>query len=159
MHLNSFVIGIAGGVLFRAHVVHRRDAQGWGWTLVVGSLAALLALSAHDDGGLFHNGLLAPLFLLGIVGLALDTSWLSRVFSNKLCLALGNMSFGVYILQEPVMLSLMAAIGRIARAPVFFFPYLLILLFVSALAVSFIEQPMHRFLLKRIQRKRIPSPP
>jgi peptidoglycan/LPS O-acetylase OafA/YrhL len=86
MHVNSFLIGVGGGLAFRAGVF-QRVAVGWpGWVFAMGALVALFGIVAVNDSGfVFHDGLLAPLFLVLIAGFALDTSWISRAFSGNLC--------------------------------------------------------------------------
>ncbi|MFZ5877174.1 MAG: acyltransferase family protein [Nitrospirota bacterium] len=150
MHLNSFVIGAAGGLAFRANVFHRVAGVRPGWMFAAGALVALLGIVAVNESGyLLHDGLLAPLFLTLIVGVALDTSRIARALSSNPCLALGNMSFAVYILQAPVkvlFLQLLARLG-VGELLAWWFPYLIVLLIVSAAAVALIEKPFHRALV------------
>jgi peptidoglycan/LPS O-acetylase OafA/YrhL len=150
MHLNSFLIGVGGGLAFRANVFHRFGTTGRGGVVAMGALIALFVIIAFDNVGyVLHNGLLAPLFLVLIVGFALDTSWVTRAFSGNLCSALGNMSFALYILQLPVKMMFIIAFSWLGLRgiSVWWFPYLVTLLIVSAVAVVFIEKPFHRLLV------------
>jgi peptidoglycan/LPS O-acetylase OafA/YrhL len=120
---------------------------------VAGSLIGVLVAATVDESDyLLHDGLLAPLFLLLILGLAVDTSWQARVFSTKTALALGNMAFAVYILQGPWKVTFLTALSRLGLRPMseFWFPYLVTLLIVSAVAVVFIQNPLHRLLVARM---------
>jgi peptidoglycan/LPS O-acetylase OafA/YrhL len=150
MHLNSFLIGVAGGLAFRGNVFQRVAGPRPGWVFAAGATVVLLGIVAVIDSGyVLHNGLLSPLFLLLIVGVALDTSWIARALSSNLCLALGNMSFAAYILQAPVKVVFLQVLARLGvGGPLaLWLPYLVLLLIVSAVAVAFIEKPLHRILV------------
>jgi peptidoglycan/LPS O-acetylase OafA/YrhL len=150
MHLNSFLLGVGGGLAFRSNVLQRLAGARPGWMFAAGAFVALLGIVAVNDSGyLLHDGLLAPLFLVLIAGFALDTSGVARAFSSNLCLTLGNLSFAVYILQAPVKVLFLQVVARLGlggmSAP--WLPYLVVLLAVSALATAFIEKPLHRVLV------------
>ncbi|HET8761295.1 MAG TPA: acyltransferase [Nitrospiria bacterium] len=150
MHLNSFLIGVGGGLAFRADALQRMAGGRPGWVLATGALVALLGIVAVDDSGyVLHDGLLAPLFLVLIVGVALDTSMVARAFSSRACVALGNLAFAMYILQLPVKAVLLAGVSRFEGRGLSasWISYLVVLLLVSALAVALIEKPFHRMLV------------
>jgi peptidoglycan/LPS O-acetylase OafA/YrhL len=153
MHLNSFLIGVGGGIVFRADVLHRPNVHRWSGIGVMGSLVGLFVAAVVDDSGfLVHDGLLAPLFVIFIVGVALDRSWLARACSTKTALALGNMAFAIYILQAPWKVTVLTGLSQLGFRPMsdYWFPYLVTLLIVSVLAVVFIENPLHRLLLRKL---------
>ena len=118
-------------------------------------------MNAVKSGYLLHNGLLAPLFLIAIFAMALDSSWLARVFSTGTALILGNMSFAIYILQGPWKVTFLTALSRLGFRPMpeFWFPYLITLLAVSLMAVVLVEGPLDRLLLRRISPKRTVEAP
>ncbi len=78
-------------------------ALGSAWAL---SLAAAIAIVGWGGAPyvLLHNGLLAPLFAVAIVGLAQGTGPLARVLGSAPARALGDASFALYALQEPLWL-------------------------------------------------------
>ncbi len=160
MHLNSFLIGVGGGVIFRSDVLHSQNVHRWSWIASIGSIVGLFVAAVVDDSGyLVHDGLLAPLFLIFIVGVALDKSWLARACSTKTALALGNMAFAIYILQAPWKVTVLTGLSQLGLRPMsdYWFPYLVTLLMVSALAVVFIENPLQRLLLRTLSPPRADS--
>lgn len=150
MHLNSFLIGVGGGLAFRGNVFQRMAGGRPGWVVAAGALAALLGIVAVDDFGyVLHDGLLAPLFLALIVGVALDASMVARAFSSRACVALGNLAFAMYILQLPVKAVFLAGVSRFdgRGMSASWMSYLVVLLLVSAVAFVLIERPSHRALV------------
>ncbi len=77
-----------------------------------GSVAAALALAAAVAvlawGGLpyplLHNGALVPLFAVAVVGLARGAGPLARLLGSRPAQVLGDASFALYALQEPLWL-------------------------------------------------------
>ncbi|HOC53642.1 MAG TPA: hypothetical protein PK476_02695 [Candidatus Pacearchaeota archaeon] len=51
---------------------------------------------------LHHNGLLAPVFALLIIGGASSSGIMKRILSMPLFVKMGDISYGIYILQFPV---------------------------------------------------------
>lgn len=148
MHLNEFVLGNIAGFYFLAQ---GKKLQGNYdiWILV---LLLALVLAIHFLPFLnFHNGLLAPLFLPLIVLLAANTGTITRWFSHRLPVFLGEISYSMYILQLPVFYYLKPLdLG----SPVLTF-WVKVILHIGICSVCFIavEKPMRQW-IKNINFKR-----
>ena len=98
----EFLAGVVLGLLHARGLSLRRGAALAG-PLALAGVAALLAW----DGAPFvlvHNGLLAPLFAIALLALAAGGGPLARVLSSRPARALGDASFALYVLQEPLWL-------------------------------------------------------
>ncbi len=145
LHLGSFVAGIATGVLFvRGRLTWLRGP--W-WGLGLGT--AFVGATVIDPGpvyALYHDGLLAPLFLLGI-GWCAGIRWIPGPIVR-----LGEASYSLYILQYPlwelyrraVEASGVELIGRKALAV-----YAVLATIASLLAFELLEKPARRAIRSR----------
>ncbi len=96
----EFVAGVALGFLSRRGVAFERRAAmaaGAGFAASVGVLAW-----NGVPYVLLHNGMLVPAFALIVLGLARGTGAVSRVLGSAPARTLGNASFAIYALQEPL---------------------------------------------------------
>lgn len=136
MHLSQFLIGMAGYYLF-SHIqsIHKYLSPVVLF-LIIAACVLYLPLSKH-------NGLLAPLFVLFIVGVA--TSRKSLLATRPL-VYFGEISYGIYILQMPVFMALQKLNDTALHLS---YGYFLMLFFValllfSALCYRFVEKPLRR---------------
>lgn len=110
MHLNTFMMGvIAGAWLQTGRLTYLcAPALNTGGLLLVSSLIIVLLIIRQtliDVSGIaldYTNGLIAPLFLLFIVLLTLNTGKISQFLRHKWLVLLGEASFSLYILQKPL---------------------------------------------------------
>lgn len=116
-HALTFVGGCYGGVAFK-------NLQGWfgkyGQWVALAAAVGLVAVAWAPDQLLryHHNGLFAPLFFPLIAGLAgTPRAPVSRVFASRPCELLGEVSYGVYILQAPVALVYFWAVSALGAPP------------------------------------------
>lgn len=135
-HLNGFIIGITGGYLYQR--VHERGIKLS--SLVFASL--IIAVITWRPVSL-HNGMLAPLFIVFIVAVASRQpaflKWQPLVF-------LGEISYGIYLLQEPVYKFMMQMNQDHLQweYPGLFYTYLGVLLIVATVSYHYIETPLRR---------------
>jgi peptidoglycan/LPS O-acetylase OafA/YrhL len=98
----EFLAGVALGILERRGALVFRGAG------IAGAGALLLAVLVLAWGGapyvLLHNGILVPLFAIAILGLARGEGALSRALGSRPARTLGDASFALYALQEPLWL-------------------------------------------------------
>ncbi|MFO0582693.1 MAG: acyltransferase [Anaeromyxobacter sp.] len=94
----EFAAGVALGLLHARGAVRAPPAAA---PLALGAVALVLATGAAPYL-LLHNGLLAPLFALVLLALATGEGWLARALASRPAVALGEASFALYILQEPL---------------------------------------------------------
>jgi peptidoglycan/LPS O-acetylase OafA/YrhL len=104
----------------------------------------------------FHNGLLALFFIPLIMLLALNDGKISVLFKSKVCVFLGEISFGIYILQFVVWrwisdyrLEKYFGIDKVEDFIFSFFLRLFILIFISCISYVYVETPI-RNRIKRI---------
>lgn len=107
-HLNSFLLGMAGGVWYRANLARWTINQSINRTILVASVGfVLLAISLREyvpsftRGFSMDAGLLAPVFLIIVLALALDTTNLSQRLKHPWLVVLGDSSYALFILHIP----------------------------------------------------------
>jgi peptidoglycan/LPS O-acetylase OafA/YrhL len=98
----EFLAGVALGLLDRRGLALARG----GGAVAAAALAATLLVLAW--GGvpyvLLHNGALVPLFALALLGIARSRGLLGRALASGPARVLGDASFALYALQEPLWL-------------------------------------------------------
>lgn len=149
-HLATFVMGVCLGIAFMRHSAYLMAHTG---RITAGLLAATLLTSylivsrsvlVRD----FEAGLFAPVFALIILYLCTRTNGLTRLFSHPKAVYLGEISYGVYILQAPVAMLVRQFNKTYLHGSVFvtFLLLVVILLPVSALCYEWLEKPCQRWL-------------
>jgi peptidoglycan/LPS O-acetylase OafA/YrhL len=145
IHLNQFLIGMLGGYCYRNGRIWRDD--GWGRALPVVFFALIILVTIYKpEGLLMHTGLMAPLFVLLIMSIAQGGPYLLR---GRWLVFLGEISYGVYILQVPVHSAAMFVNSRwlgIGDAP-FFYCYVVALIGIAWLCYYLVERPVRRWLV------------
>ncbi len=107
IHLATFLNGCLVGLLFWRYVRQQPPARRrnqLSWLLLLLGVAGLVGTVSQEPLMTYaQGGLLVPVFSLFIVGLGLQTgTWLTRFFSWRPLIYLGEISYGLYILQMPV---------------------------------------------------------
>lgn len=107
-HLNSFLLGLAGGVWYLKNSARHPITPLMNRIILMGSVGiVLLAITLREYGSFFPGklsmdaGLLAPLFLIIVLALALDTTNLSKRLSHPWLVSLGDSSYALFILHIP----------------------------------------------------------
>jgi peptidoglycan/LPS O-acetylase OafA/YrhL len=155
-HLNQFLLGLAGGIWYLANsarlVVSQSTNRIWLF-IALGILLLILSLRAYlpafPQSFSLDTGLLAPLFLLIILTLALDKSGLSNFLSHPGLVLLGNASYGIYILHIPIawLLNWLLALLGIKLLPeAAFLIYVLTVIGSCILIFKYIERPAQNWL-------------
>lgn len=162
LRLPEFVIGIALARIFllnRAQLGTAEQMQRWQrrstWWATAGALGILsvMACTLPVPGVFFHNGLLDPLFAVLIYGLAGGGGVLGALLGTRIFRLLGEASYGIYILQQPVAswckaivsLILTGGLGMastLKTSQPFAVGYMLTLVLVSLATLYVIEMPM-----------------
>lgn len=144
LHLNEFLIGNLAGFYYIKNLSQKKG----NYDLVILMLAGLVILALKFSLGInFHNGLLAVLFVPLIILFSLNNGYITMLFNKKPFVFLGEISFGIYILQHPVY-SIISAYSinkyfHINDVTVVFFMRLVLLIIVSSMAYIYIEKPLH----------------
>jgi peptidoglycan/LPS O-acetylase OafA/YrhL len=107
-HLNSFILGAAGGIWYVTDGSQLLVNQTKNRVLLLASLGIVLALLSWRElttsfpmSFSLDNGLLAPFFLVVILSLAFDTTRLAKGLSHPWLVLLGDASFALYIFHVP----------------------------------------------------------
>jgi peptidoglycan/LPS O-acetylase OafA/YrhL len=149
--LGEFVVGVGTGVLFRRYDARRvggRHLATWSAVLAVALLASPLGIPYP----LRHNALFAPLFAMLILGLAQQDSWLAAALNVRPLVLLGQASYALYLLHEPIAWLLyknehgpLRSVGAPTRLTI----YLLAVATLSVLVFKYWEEPMRRMIRRR----------
>jgi peptidoglycan/LPS O-acetylase OafA/YrhL len=153
--LPEFVIGICLGHWLRRQASHPHSAvTRWGaaleWTAMLGLCAAFFALASVPLAKPWlDSGVLAPLFVLLVVTLSAGTGPVARLLSTRPAQVLGDASYALYILQEPVLIWLRRVPGLRDVAPQVFVPvFVLVLIVVSIACQRLVAEPVRQWLVR-----------
>jgi len=168
--LPEFVLGIALGHALRQTPAREHSVAAdtlreagltavlFAWACVVGSgLPLRITGDASAQRICIESGALAPLFALLVWQLARGRGLLQRLCSTRPLLALGEASYALYVLQEPVLVWVTAVLKRVSPAlaahdNAVFWAYALLLVLLSLAAHRFVEMPLRSRLLARFAR-------
>ncbi len=149
MHLNQFMVGNLAGIYFLNH----QEMRGTHDMKILALLASGVLLIRYQSDVILHNGLMAIIFVPIIVFMALNTGVITRLFRHRLAVFLGEISFGIYILQAPVFIFthhlLIVILGLQLYSIHVFYISILILIAVSSVTYLAIEKPMRNVLRSR----------
>lgn len=134
-----------------------------GWCLGNGA-ACEDPRTAHVARLLIESSIQAPLYALLIWQLARGNGGSKAVFSVKPLLVLGEASYGLYILQEPIYVWIRIVLKRIVptlleRDGLVFSSYLVLLTAVSVLTYRYLETPLRKQFLRRFAPVRVVDKP
>lgn len=151
MHINEFLIGNIAGLFYVSKLAARKINAD---IFIVALLAMLCAALKYVSAINFHNGALAVLFVPLIILQAMNRGWLAKISCTKPCLFLGEISYGVYILQLPVYYGgyeIMKRAGFGSEEVRFYICFALLLLS-SGLIYRFLETPL-RLAIKKYHKR------
>ena len=143
MHLNEFVMGNIAGLLYIRYMSQRSRPNG-PWIIL--SVVALLAILKFPIGISMHNGWLVIVFIPLMLFISSDDGVFSRLMSSRPMVFLGEISFGIYILQVPFANFLYRIFLRynITDENIIFYTYLIMLCLLAGLTFKFIETPLRK---------------
>lgn len=153
-HFCSFLLGMSGGVWFVSHDFRVRNH--YQSMSIVGMATLLVVFSLNNQSQIagylgfwpaFGSSFFAPLFLIFIISISICQTRIMQMLSVKPLVLLGEASYSLYILQEPVYVfysRYLAGSGVTARLN--FYIYLALLTGISILSFSIFERPANKFL-------------
>ena len=148
-HLNEFILGNIAGLIF----FHYKPEGKRNYDVVILLLFLCLVLYlSQPEKYSAHDGLLAFVFLPLILLLSWNTGKLSKLFSMKLFVFLGEMSYAMYLLQNPIFsfsISLLKRIG-ITNLAACFYIRLTLLLIASSICYAYFEKPARNWIRQRV---------
>jgi peptidoglycan/LPS O-acetylase OafA/YrhL len=137
LHFNQFLVGMLAAQLFS------KSVKSYSFLPVI-SLAVILLFMCFDFGISAHDGLLAPVFALFIGSLATSEPSFLKI---KPLVFLGEISYGIYILQRPVHNFYNQIYFRFSsNKTAGFFIYFFALIAISAFLYYIVEKPCQRWI-------------
>lgn len=153
-HLNTFLMGILGGLIFLRIQTYKTSHWIWFFLAVISSGLFFYILGGSNTITRYaHNGALAPLFILIVLGLAKDQRVLNKILGWKPLVFLGEISYGVYLWQFIVYIlftqitQFPSAYGR------YFYVYLFLLILVGSVSYIWIEKPARNWIVNKWKEK------
>lgn len=144
LHLQTFCIGLLFGKYFLDN--YQKISKNYDFA-ILGIFSASMVLVYLMDGLFLHNGIFALNFGLLILLVASNTGKLTQWFNKKPLIYLGEISFSMYLLQNPVYIVLRKIFtiiwgGGEYNKYLFFFIGFFTLIIISHFAYKYIEVPM-----------------
>lgn len=143
LHLNEFLAGNLAALFYVNKIKLKLRDFDWQIGIVV---IVILFVMRFPIGLNLHNGMLALLFIPLILLISFNEGVITKIFKSEFCVFLGEISFGIYILQYPVF-SLISTYSvnkyfSIGDVTILFFIRFIILIALSAVAYVYIEKPI-----------------
>lgn len=161
IHFNTFLFGISTGIILvkKAESNFIKKIKDYGSIIFVLGMITFLSLLLFPNiiPFLNHNGLFAPLYVLIIIGLIYSNNIVTKLFTLKWAIILGEISYGFYILQYPSLIVTKYINDKIDKA-LFktendsFLAHFSILLILSFLSFYLIENPVKKWVSERNKR-------
>ncbi|MCK9612951.1 MAG: acyltransferase [Bacteroidales bacterium] len=145
-HLNAFIFGMFAGALVIKIKKSNKNFSYFPIIIAFTGLILFLAFLAYNKipDLRIHNGLLSPVFFMILTGLALDKSFISKILGSKSFVFLGDISYGIYILQYPVYLVFSKICGCDTFNMPQFFIYLAVLVGTCSITYILIEKKLRK---------------
>jgi peptidoglycan/LPS O-acetylase OafA/YrhL len=139
MHINEFMIGNILGFIYLKSAAKQANYD-LHITAVVLALLIVLSVNRYVT---FHDGLMAILFAPLILLLSLNNGKITKIFSNKYLILLGEASYSMYILQSPIksFSSFLFEKVHLVNPDARFYTYLVVLIGISVGCYLFVEIP------------------
>lgn len=150
LHLNEFILGMLAGAVYLRHTLNIRINYN---VLIFTFLLLILGIMKFPMNLEYHNGLLAILFIPLIIFLSLSNGAITRFFKKKIFVFLGEISYGIYILQLPVWLfisdyRLFKYLTIPKSSDLGFYVKIACLIGISAISFFLIEKPFQKIINK-----------
>ena len=145
LHVNEFIIGNVAGLFYLNFLTKKQLNIDW---LVLVLMCVLCLALVWPSQLMFHNGLYAVIFGPLILAISVNKGFITKVFEQKGLVLLGEISFGIYILQYPVfdfVTQYLLSVGVEDKMLIFYIT-LIVLVMVSTLSFFFIESPLRKYI-------------
>jgi peptidoglycan/LPS O-acetylase OafA/YrhL len=139
LHLNEFLVG---NIIGYAYLKLNKQPRNFDILIILVVILMIILLSFKAIAN-YSDGLLAIIFAPLILLMALNNGRISKIFSNKKLVMLGEASYSLYILQTPIKSCCYFILKKLhfANENWVFYIYLIVLIGVSILCYYFIEIP------------------
>ena len=143
MHINEFLVGNMVGLFFIENKIKTRNYD----LPIIGLLVLLiLVIKYNKTFFIFHNGLLAFIFVPFILLLSANNGFITKFANMKIPVFLGEISYSIYILQYAVFT--LWGESSVKNNATFFYLYLISLIIVAALSFKYLETPLRKIINK-----------
>jgi peptidoglycan/LPS O-acetylase OafA/YrhL len=152
-HLYEFLLGILAAKL---HFILQQNSESaarlrrlapWLLAISVGAYLLVVPLTDRIEVQLLTHGIFSPLFCIAILALASGNRGIDKLFSAAWMVLLGEASYTLYLIHEPIFFILRAPMQEYA-GPAFSI-YLVLCIGLSVLSYLYIEKPSRRWILRR----------
>ena len=139
MHFSEFLIGNLTGLIFIKGI----KEKNYDWA-IVGLIVLFGMLLKFNPNVNLHNGMLAIVLVPLIILISSNNGGLTNFFSGKVFVFLGEISYGIYILQKPVYVWVSGIMSylKIESSTLVFYISLVTLIICSAISYTYIEVPI-----------------
>ena len=139
IHMSQFLIGMIGGYLYKRYTGTKRFI----FFPTILFVAIILLIVFRPESLSYHVGLIAPVFMLFILFTAINDP---RILNINAVVFLGEISYGIYILQFPVYKFFDAMNARYMHIPepYFFWFALCMLILAASISYTIFEKPLRR---------------
>lgn len=154
MHLNEFLVGNMAGLF----VIRNKNLRFKNSDIFILLLALIMLFLVNANLPVnFHNGLLAIFIVPFLILLSLSKGLFSTIGSSKALQFLGEISYGIYILQVPVYLYCYELFTRLGlkNYTVVFYLYCFMLVATSAVFYKMVEKPLRDRIKNNAGRNKI----
>ena len=141
LHLNEFLIGNVAGLFF---IKHLRKIKKSNDLMIIALLIITVIILKYNLALSFHNGLLMVVFVPLILLISCNNGLINKFFNLKYLVYLGNISFGIYILQKPIFMLFKGIFTKLNwyQPELQFYISVVFLLIASLISYRYIEYPM-----------------
>ena len=143
MHFNQFLMGNLAGIYYVTYLKNKQSKN----TLPLLLLSIILIIFLKFNYWfILHNGFLIIFFIPLILLISINNGIISNVLKNRFFVFLGEISYGIYILQVPVFLSIEYYYKKFQLGNNFsrFYFSLVVLLFLATISYYLIENPLRK---------------
>lgn len=153
LHLSAFLMGNLAGMFYLKY--NKNHVQNHDLRIITLLAIAIIAIK-FNFGINYHNGMMALIFVPLIVLMSHNNGILTKISNFKTLIFLGEISYGIYILQYPVFSFTKTFLNmvKIDNPMVVFYSGLIFLIIVSAFSFVFIETPCQNLINKKFRSKK-----
>lgn len=140
MHFSEFLLGNLAGLFFFFSRTKKYDFY------IISLILSIFILFHISSYIIYNNGMLAFIFIPLIIFISLNNGFITKILKTKALVLLGEASYSIYILQQPMYLWVNKIMGflNIKNPSLIFYTFLIILICSSIISFRYIENPIKK---------------